>query len=173
MKYWVEKDCAPLFRCNTTLSQHVLMWYWGNCVISRHKTRARAWINSIFFVTHILAVSFQWMEAGQSGQSGQPVGQSAPTGAAVSVRPPHQRTEESTAAAAWWRAKTAPRACAHAVSDWLNVLELGDVKCHLSKYLSSFYTSLLLIYSVIQSHADVTQGLMNSVKVVWPGNMFH
>lgn len=50
-------------------------------------------------MTHISAVSFQWMEAGQSGQSGPPVGQSAPTGAVASAKPLRPGTEESTAAA--------------------------------------------------------------------------
>lgn len=76
-------------------------------------------------MTHTSAVSFQWMEAGKSGQSGPPVGQSAPTGAVASVKPPHLEMEESTAAAAWWRAKTAQRGCVRAVSHPSNVFELG------------------------------------------------
>lgn len=63
------------------------------------------------------------MEAGQSGQSGPPVGQSAPTGAVASAKPPHLEMEESTAAAAWWRAKTALRGCVHAVSHLSNVFK--------------------------------------------------
>lgn len=67
-------------------------------------------------MTEFPAILFQWMEAGQSGQSGPPVGQSAPTGAVVSAKPPHPGTEESTAAAAWWRAKTVLRGYVHEVS---------------------------------------------------------
>lgn len=65
------------------------------------------------------------MEAGQSGQSGLPVEQSAPTGEVVSARPRHPGTEESTAAAAWWRAKIALRGYAHEVSHQINASELG------------------------------------------------
>lgn len=57
-------------------------------------------VMQVFKMTHAGAVSFQWMEAGPSGQSGLPVEQSAPTGAVVSAKPPHPRTEGSTAAAA-------------------------------------------------------------------------
>lgn len=74
-------------------------------------------------MTHISAVSFQWTEAGQNGQSGLPVGQSVPTGVVVSAKPLHPGTEESTAAAAWWRAKTAPRGCVRAVSHLGKVFE--------------------------------------------------
>lgn len=56
------------------------------------------------------------MEAGRSGLSGQHVGPSAHTGAAVSARLPPHVTEDSTAAAAWWRARTVPRDCVPAVS---------------------------------------------------------
>lgn len=51
-------------------------------------------------MTHFPAVSFQWTAAGRSGQSGPPVGQSAPTGAVASAKPRHPGTEGSTAAAA-------------------------------------------------------------------------
>lgn len=57
-------------------------------------------VMQVFKMTHVAAVSFQWMEAGQSGQSGLPVEQSAPTGEVVSARPRRPGTEESTAAAA-------------------------------------------------------------------------
>lgn len=64
------------------------------------------------------------MEAGRSGQSGLPVGQSAPTGAVANAKLPHPGMEENTAAAAWWRAKTALRGYVHEVSHWINLFEL-------------------------------------------------
>lgn len=64
----------------------------------------------------VLSVVWQWMACGQSGVSGPPVGQSAPTGGGENAAPRHPKTGGRTVRAWCSSPRTAPMGCACRVS---------------------------------------------------------
>lgn len=68
------------------------------------------------FPPSILSVVWQWMASGQSGVSGPPVGQSAPTGGGENAALQHPKTGGRTVRAWCSSPRTAPMGCACRVS---------------------------------------------------------